>query len=1018
LNWKLKYSVGYIFSVFTFLELSGQPADLHFKHYAYPEGLTAPVRKIQQDLTGFIWIGTEDGLNRFDGKSFTVYRNSPADTNSLTNNIVNDLNTDSQGRVWVATNGGLCYFSYRDHRFHRITLPDNLEPDDRYRIHGVASNAEGEIWFATKNKIHLLDSSLQIHSSHQLPGDKNVFIRDLFTDRKSQVWVGANYNGIFLFDSESGTFKKGSPHSTYAGIQNLTITTNPMTRLAGDTLLAGTWYGGLQLLFPWQDHIMSREIPNPLEADHKKNIITAVCRWKDDLWWIGSHGCGLFLFDAKRKIFVRQYRHQAGEARSLGNDFVGDVFVDRQGIVWIGTEGGLDQYDEKSEQFSLVAIRTKPGETSVARLPRAIVEDPSLPDSYWVAVPGIGLLRFKHEGRLVEQPLPSWAARLPDKNVYCIFYENPASLLIGTLTGVFRVYPGLDQIKAVSFPGNQVPVGVNHILRDKKQRLWFSTFSNGVFCFDSLSGQLKHFSQNPDQGPALPDNKIFCLLEDHAGNIWAGTQNRGLCRIRADLADILTLEYRQYKNHGLPDNNIYDLYEDGEKRLWVATENGLACIQPGGQPIQSFDMRDGLSNHVIYSITPDKAGHLWLATNNGLCDFDTRSYKSKNHFIRMGLPNNRINGASLAARNGYLFFTTGSHILVCDPGKLEFSGSLPPTVVTGIRVFENSYPFIQNTTGIGPIRLTYRQNNIGFEFTTLNFTNPESNQFAYKMEGLTEEWVNCGSRQMIGFTNLSGGHYLFQARAIHADGKWTESLPVLIYIAPPFWLRAWFIGLVLTVLGCAAYGIMRFRINQLIRLQKIRLNIARDLHDDIGSTLSSIHMVSTMSEEKQKGRPEANAFATISKASQQAMELMNEIVWSINPKNDTLDMMLIHMRQFTSEILEPLNIHCHFIQPEACNSLVIPLEKRKDFYLIFKEAINNIAKYSGATKVTVELACHLKSLSLTITDNGRGFDPLGKHKGNGLKNMEARARMIGGQLEIDTGPGKGTRTQLAFPLVP
>ncbi len=1000
------------------LEMYGQPDGLIFQHYSYQEGLSAPVRKIQQDSSGFIWIGTEDGLNRFDGKNFTVYRNSPGDNGSLCNNIINDLHTDVRGRVWVATNGGLCYFSYRDHRFHRIPIPESLEPVDRYRVHGVAANGFGEIWFATRHQIHLLDSGFQIKESFEVPGNKSAIIRDVFTDRKSELWIGTNDNAIYLFDGETRSFRSGNLHSAYASQQKLTITTHPLSREGGDTLLAGTWYGGLQILYVDGHGIAGREIANPLEKDHKKNIITSICRWKDNLWWIGSYGCGLFLYDAGQQRFLRQYRHRANHSNSLGNDLVNDVFVDTRGIVWIGTEGGLDKYDERSEQFTLVAIGDKPGETSVVRLPRCMVEDPTNPALIWVAVPGIGLLQYTRNGILMEPSTPSWASRFRDKNIYSMFFENNASLLLGTATGVYRANPGLNRISAVSFPGNRMPNGVNHILRDQKGRMWFSTYSSGLFCFDSTSRQLRQFSQNPDQGPGLPDNKIFCMLEDHAGQIWAGSQNRGLCRISPKIDEIQCLEYRQNETYGLPDNNIYDLFEDGEQRLWVATENGLACILPGGQGIRTYDMGDGLSNNVIYSITRGKEGHLWLATNNGLCDFDTRSYKSKNYFIRFGLPNNRINGSALATRDGHLLFSTGSHILVTDAAKLDHNGILPSTVITGIRVFEKPFAFIQDKTGIGPLMLTYRQNNISIDFTTLNFNNPETNQFSYKLEGLDEDWMSSGSRQTISFNNLSGGSYLFRARALYADGKWTETLPVRIHIAPPFWLQGWFILLVLITLAGAVYAILRFRINQLVRLQKIRLNIARDLHDDIGSTLSSIHMMSMMSLEKQQGRPETETFATISKASQQAMELMNEIVWSINPKNDTLDMMLIHMRQFTSEILEPLNVQYHFIQSEACNRLIIPLEKRKDFYLIFKEAINNIAKYAQATQVTIELTCQQKSLNLTISDNGRGFDPQGKYLGNGLKNMEARARMIQGKMVIQSKPGEGSRTQLVFPLVP
>ena len=343
---------------------------------------------------------------------------------------------------------------------------------------------------------------------------------------------------------------------------------------------------------------------------------------------------------------------------------------------------------------------------------------------------------------------------------------------------------------------------------------------------------------------------------------------------------------------------------------------------------------------------------------------------------------------------------------------------VPPVVITNFKIFDKQIPVMRNGEMMETIHLSYRQNMITFDFAALNFTNSILNQYAYKLEGFDHEWIHCGNKQSATYTNLDGGKYIFHVKAANNDGVWNEKgTYVNLVIGTPWWKTWWFYLLCMSVIAGILYIFYRMRINQLVQLQNIRMRISRDLHDDIGSTLSSINMISSMANKLVvDGNKSSRHFKTISSASQQAMELMNDIVWSINPKNDQVEMIVIRIRQYASEILEAAGIDFSLEIDEACKQVVLPVEKKKDFYLVFKEAVNNLAKYSKASKVHITIGYHNSFLSLEIEDNGRGFDDSEKFPGNGLKNMRARATQLNAELTINAESGRGTKISLIIPI--
>ena len=997
-----------------------QPSPLTFQHYNHEDGLNAPVTKIAKDSLGFLWLGTMDGLTRFDGKNFINFRNIPGDTHSLSNNIINDLTVDRENRIWAATNGGLCYFDFSNGSFSQIAFQNKLEDIDRYRVHAVTQSPDGNIWFASRSSIHILRSNTTAES-YRLPDPEGLTIRCLYVDPEGQVWIGTN-KGMYVFLIKTKTFIHDDVATPFSLEKGLTVTVHPILPFHGDTVLFGSWYGGLQKAVISKGHIISKFCPDTKATNPRKHVIKGVYPAGQEKWWIGSFGNGLSLYDDQRQTFSEHYHHDPGNPQSLGDDYIQDVYSDPSGILWIGTTAGLDKFDPYTQQFTSVPIPVSAGEFSVYRLPSSFTQDRDDPDWLWITVPGAGLYHYHMALKefVVYRHDPSQPKSLPDNAVYTVFYDTHDRMHIGMKSGLCLFDKKLQEFIPDPVATAFMPKGVHTILQDNKGQYWFATHSNGIQKYDPSTGEWQSYHYEVSRPEGLPDDRVFSMIQDHLGDIWIGMQNRGLCRLNASTGQFTCFEHNANDFASLPDNGVYDLYEDRSGHLWVATENGLAVKSPDNDAFTTYTTQDGLSNNDVFSITPDLQGVLWLMTNNGLSKMDPVTHAFQNYFINDGLPSNSLPGSALVTPDGRLYFGTMGMITYCHPSSMKLNTHRPPVIITNFRIFDRDVPLLREKGHIMPIHLSYRNNMITFDFAALNFTNTSLNQYAYQLEGFNEQWISSGTHQSATFTNLDGGTYTFKVKGANNDGLWNESGErVEIIVHPPFWETWWFWLLGATALNYILYMMYRIRITQLLRVQKIRMRISRDLHDDVGSTLSSIHMISSMAKGSRPDPDRAKKiFETISTASSEAMELMSDIVWSINPLNDTLEMMLVRMRQYASETLEAAGIAFQIGMDDNSKQIELTVDIRKEMYLIFKEAINNLAKYSKASTASIHLCAHAQHITLTITDDGDGFEPHQKYAGNGLKNMQARAATLRGQLSIKTSPGSGATLVLDIPLTP
>jgi hypothetical protein len=413
--------------------------------------------------------------------------------------------------------------------------------------------------------------------------------------------------------------------------------------------------------------------------------------------------------------------------------------------------------------------------------------------------------------------------------------------------------------------------------------------------------------------------------------------------------------------------NIKQIVEDAEGQIWLNNNIGLDIIDPGKKRVANFSDKDGLSNFLEDYFVKTSSGDLILIDFNGL------------------------------------------HIF--QPSSISRNKDVPPVYIHQIKILDKTKIIYNDTT----IKLRHNQNYLSFDFVALNYTQSFKNRYAYRLKGLDENWINTGERRFASYANINPGTYTFQVKASNNNGVWNEKPAQLTIIISPHWSQTWwFYSLCIVAIAVGVYIIFQYRLKQKLKAYEVRNSISQDLHDEVGSTLSSIGFLSSMALNETEGyNPKAiSTLSSISESANKMLDAMNDIIWNIQPQNDTLENIISRMISFASELLESRKISLHFHIAENIKHMQLGIAVRHDFFVIYKEAVNNLAKYSCASEAHISLDLIHPYLVLTIADNGKGFDPKNQKNGNGLKNMQNRAKKINAIYRLHSVIGGGTTIQL------
>lgn len=774
---------------------------MRFERLGLDDGLSQQtVLSIAQDSTGFMWFGTEDGLDRFDGYSFQQLRRARTDSRGLTDAFVTDVQFGAGGRMWVATDGGaVVWRDPLESEFHSIFagMPEysgrGLES-----VRVIRFDHTGRLWIgAREGGVARFDPKEgRLRRLRHKAGDPGSLADDsvfaLLEDRRGAIWVGTQA-GLDRLDPASGQFKHIA----------LDLGRGVVVRALTEDRRGKLWIGtdaGLLQLDPLTDtqRVFRHEATDPrsLPADRVNALYTD----SHERLWIGTED-GLALFDPDSGSFDN-YRRDPAEASSLPDNHILTLNEDRAGLLWIGTRGGgVARWNPRTWSFGQHDAGADEGMAS--RYVNAFTEDAS--GRLWIGTFGGGItIVGSHTGAgahpITLRQSASAPGGLSDDKVMALLTDHEGVVWAGTMEGgLDRIAPHTLAVTVFSHDasdsGTLGAAGVMSLLEDSSDRLWVGTYGGGLSRLDRATGRFRRYLPDPANPESLSGERVTALAEDTTRRLWVGTQGGGLNVLDPVSGRFFRLQHDARNPRSLSGTTVYSIYVDPKGTVWVGTRGGGlervvgSALAPEAIRFDTFNYRNGLPNDTIYGIHGDSAGRLWLSSNYGLARFDPASGEVRGFHRTRGLQQEEFNfGAHYASPTGRLYFGGSNGYNAFDPMHVLFNMAPPPVVLTAVLELNRPVPL---TARFVMPHLHYRDV-VSFEFAALDFAAPRSNQFAFKLDGFDREWQYAGTRRTATYTNLPDGHYTLRVRAANSDGVWNETgLGLSLDVDPPPWLSGW-----------------------------------------------------------------------------------------------------------------------------------------------------------------------------------------------------------------------------------
>lgn len=817
-----------------------QSQQIHFSHIGYRNGLSERnVNYIYQGKRGFMWIGTRDGLNRYDGYKIKVFRNNPDDPNSISNNYITHIAEDKYGNIWVATmGGGLNKFDRRSNKFSHY---QHHQGDDQSIasnfINRIVFDDQDNIWIATQNDgLDLFNTKLNkaVHYRNQKLDPKSISgnnIITVFKDSRNHIWAGDQLTGLNRFDSKTRSFTRFSHQDRVPG----SISSNRITYLFEDSssqLWIGTQDQGLNLYDyasnSFKHFVTDKKNKNSVAG----NSIQSIAEDDQKNLWVGTENAGLSIFNYKQNTF-ETYVHDDVDQSSLNTNSVDAIFKDRFGNMWVGTfSGALHLYKKYSTNFTHYKHSRSPNSLSNDFV-LSIFEDSN--HHFWLGTDGGGLNSFnnrtddftvyKHqEGRNSISGNYVLDIREDQHKQLWIATWGAGISVLDLQTKQFQTY------RHNTKDDNSISAdNIYTICPDPGGKIWIGTFGGGLDLFDPATNQFTHYRHNAGDPKSLASDRINSLLKDSKGNLWVGTNDAGL-----DLFEPGTGTFRHFKHTAtktsISNNTVVDIKEDHAGNLWLCTFDGLNLLDPSKKVFTRFSTEDGMQNNFTYAILEDNRYNLWISTNSGLSRYNSKLGTFTNFTDEDGLQEDEYKPHSaLKSSTGELFFGGVNGFNKFYPEQIRDVKSSAPLLLTGFQLFNKEVAIAKDSSDTSVLRediteaksitLPYDQSTISFDFALLDFLSHGKKNYSYFLKGFDKSWNNVGRKNSAVYTNLPHGDYTFMVKCRNSDqkGSVTSVIRLQLIIVPPFWLTWWFKLISAVVLLTAVYLVYRSRINSIIR---------------------------------------------------------------------------------------------------------------------------------------------------------------------------------------------------------
>ncbi len=1027
--------------------------EFSFKHLGFKEGLPqSTIQQIVQDQDGFMWFASQDGLIRYDGYNFTTYRPDPEKKGSIANGYILDIGEDISGKyLWVTNNLGIS-------RFDKATgLFENYSPgkNQLFENVGLCVDDRGKIWFYGSFGLRAFKPEDWNNRNSRDFGLINFTGKDTALNR-NVAYIRKATKGVLLIIRGNQLWSKDENDNFYCICPKIEV--NQRMDNNFNPSLSYFHKGNFFLLNATNEikdtFLSRRNIVLKSTSVANKNIPGFYCGMEDskgNAWFGGLNGLTFMESCCGDGKFI-MINHDPGIPESISANIVFTIFEDKSGLIWMGTSnGGINIYNPRAGVFKHLSDNKKKRWHLNNKYIFGLTEDKY--GDLWV-----GSMDGLHRIKIDERQGTKYFENITDIKLYLHdeknsnslgdnkiskLYASGDSVFIGTMGGGFNIL-NFKTGKFTIFKhdkNNNTALKRNFIqsiFKDKNKKAWVFTTSGPVI-INNREGKL----EEPDinwASPVAKSKSTISGMQDSKGIYWFAVVD-GLIRYDTVSRKMKLFSHDAKNTHSLSFNTVSEIYEDHAGNLWVCTlGGGLNLFDQKNNNFTAFGEKDGLSNNSIFGILEDKDGNLWLSTMKGIALFNPTKHQFRNYSMNDGMPFSEFAQHSFwKGRNGWMFFGGEDGIVGFDPEEVNKTQYAPPIRLLDVKINYKSVG--EGYEGralpeLNHIDLNYDQKVISFEFGTLAYVNSAKYKYAYRLEGLDNEWHYTDSRHRFAtYTNLPFGHYVFTVKSSDDYGNWTEThLNVELWVIPPFYYTFWFISLeilfALAAIIATVSFVSRFRLRRKLEklelahgLQTERERISRELHDSVGSQLT--YIISTLDNTRKKATDSPaqidldNNLENIGQFARESMQQLRESIWAMNKDSFSLTEFEVKLKDYVGKYLDTTGITWD-IKVDANNEVHLSPAHVLHLFRIIQEAVHNTIKHAEASHITISMMTEKKKLTLIITDNGKGMKPDAGDDGMshyGMANMRNRAKEINADFEVLSSPGKGTTVKLKMELI-
>ncbi len=984
------------------------------------------VYSLQQDDRGFIWVGTGNGLQRFDGSKFISFSNTNAGSDVLPDAPLRQIMQADSGKLLLSFEGlrefGL--FDPSTFLYKKITFKLNRSLPARAQFH-LWKSAAGQIYLNVLRfgilQFNVSDLSFTETSRFKIPRGWFVALGGTFEDKaKKQIWFCTD-SGLVVHNIDQATswHKNNNP-------QQLPLLNNPLAQDRPTQFYIDkqrrhwvfAWpvknIGQVKYCFDSKgENFLAQDTAGLESRPEGYTEYNYFFETKQGSLWIYGLGV-LFNWDKVQQRFV--FNKSSSVSSSLGINYssIHQIIEDKDGSLWLATDRGLYFSANNDDGMNVVNLIFESAKQKMGEI-KDILETPE--GDYWFGCWGGGIkivdkyFRSKESSVYNSATPASWdeITRQSAKLVWALCRQGASGqIYIGCSYGVLLVHDPATGTTKYLQPAELGKSTIRFIAEDKAGVLWLGTQSGRLVKY--VNGR---FNIVQDVGSI-----IYKIFVDKQGWLWLATHEKGLYAVNPTTGLVMQHYSAQNEKAKLYSNTGYDI-EQLNDSIIVFGAGCLNFVDKKNKKVQLVTYREGLPANDVYRLRIDDQGSLWIITSNGLSRYNPRNNRITPYSRKDGIMlAEQTKTADYVSSEGFVMFAGSNAVILFKPSSFTSNQPPPDVSITDFKIF-NQYIPVDSLQALPMVKLGHNQNSFSIYFSSLSYMQRDKLTYYYKLEGRDKSWIKSNRWDYENYSLLPPGRYVFRIFAENIEGLRSKNITeLIIYIKPPFWQSMWFISSLLFMIALLIYYFHNERVKRLLAVEKIRNKVARDLHDDMGSTLSTINILTSMAKTKMNTDPvkTSDYLGKIGDNSQRMMDAMDDIVWSIKPSNDSMQKITARMREFATNVLEAKEIEMNFnVQPEVYD-VKLDMEARRDFFLVFKEAVNNAAKYSKAGNVAINIEMKHKKLQFTIHDDGIGFDVPAADSGNGLGNMTKRAEAMQGQLNIASEAGKGTTVTLRIPV--